>query len=350
MIRGAPLSPSQTISYAQRYEDMRLLCCFEGQATGFYIDIGAGHPVYDNMSFAFYLRGWRGVTVEPNPWLALLSEAVRSHDTRIASLVGATEGEATYYLVEDLHGLSTTFESHARAAEREHGKRAQALTMPVTTLQMLCERYSAGAIDFLKVDVEGAERAVIEGGDWRRFRPKMLVLEALAPVTLAPSWQGWASLLDGHGYRFAYFDGLNAYYAAEEHGGLIGHFLQGPDSFAGVTQFSVFKAAADDPSHPDHGLARLLAGADPVRLPLLPPGDIAELLIAGLEPAALDRPAWPRDIIDLHRRLFGTNPQSGFAANLAAPPNATIRDLYRRVIATEPFRAACGRISASSAW
>jgi FkbM family methyltransferase len=329
---------------------MHLLRCFEEQASGFYVDIGAGHPVYDNVSFTFYLRGWRGVTVEPNPWLAQLSGAVRPRDIRIQTLVGEAEGEATYYLVDDLHGLSTTFEGLARAAETKYGKRSQALHMPVTTLARLCELHVPGAIDFLKVDVEGAERAVIEGGDWRRFRPKMLVLEALAPITLAPSWQGWARLLDGHGYRFAYFDGLNAYYAAEEHGELIEYLLEAPDSFPGVTRFSAFKPATDDPSHPDHGLALLLAGTDVVRLPLLPPAEAVELLTTGLDPSGLDRRAWPRDVVDLHRRLFESNPTPDFAASLAAPPNATVRDLYRCAVLTEAFRIACGRISASSAW
>ena len=50
------------ISYAQRHEDTHLLRLFGEQTGGFYIDIGAGHPVYDNVSFAFYLRGWNGIT------------------------------------------------------------------------------------------------------------------------------------------------------------------------------------------------------------------------------------------------------------------------------------------------
>src|SRR5215475_150874 len=110
----------QNISYSQRFEDFHLLRCFPDRARGFYIDIGAGHPVYDNVSFAFYLRGWHGITVEPNPWLAQLSEAVRPRDTRIASLVGVERGEATYYLVEDYHGLSTTIENNARSAQSEY--------------------------------------------------------------------------------------------------------------------------------------------------------------------------------------------------------------------------------------
>jgi FkbM family methyltransferase len=302
------------------------------------------------VSFAFYLRGWRGVTVEPNPWLAQLSEAVRPRDTRIQSLVGAASGQATYYLVEDFHGLSTTVESHARAAQSEYGKRSEAKAMPVTTLQAICERHAPGEIDFLKIDVEGAERAVVEGGDWRRHRPKVVVLEALAPVTLAPSWPDWEPMLVGQGYRFAFFDGLNRYYAAGEHGELAPRLADAPVSFPGIVPFRSFKPALDDAAHPDHALARLLAGTDMVRLPLLPPEQVAERLTAGLEPAGLDRPATPQDLAGLERRLFGGAPRPGFAASLAASPNATLRDLYRSAVTTATFRTACGRISASYAW
>lgn len=338
----------QTLSYAQRYEDMHLLRCFETQQSGFYIDIGAGHPVYDNVSFAFYLRGWRGITVEPNPWLAQLSEAVRPRDARIQSLLGASAGEATYYLVEDFHGFSTTVESHARAAHSEYGKRSKAMTMPVTTLRALCEQHAPTEIDFLKVDVEGAERAVIEGGDWQRFRPKVAVLEALAPVTLAPAWDAWEPLLVGHGYRFAYFDGLNRYYVANEQAALAARLADAPASFDRTMAFRDFKPALEDATHPDHGLARLLDGLDMVRLPLLPPEALLERLSPGLSRAELDRPAVPADLTAVHQRLFGVLPRSEGAWNL--PPGASVRDVYRSLIASEPFRAACGRISASSAW
>ena len=44
-------------------------------------------------------------------------------------------------------------------------------------------------------------------------------------------------------------------------------------------------------THPDHGLARLLAGADMVRLPLMSFDAMALRLINGLDPASLDEPA-----------------------------------------------------------
>ena len=101
------------ISYAQRYEDMHLLRAFGGQPNGFYIDIGAGHPVYDNVSFAFYLRGWRGITVEPNPWLAQLSEAVRPRDhPHPVAHRGASRAKRRYYL---RRGLSWPIDHGAKA-------------------------------------------------------------------------------------------------------------------------------------------------------------------------------------------------------------------------------------------
>src|SRR5258708_22364049 len=147
---------SPPISYAQRFEDFYLMRCFGDRTDGFYIDIGSGHPVYDNVSFAFYLKGWRGITVEPNPWLSLLSRAVRPRDRHVEALVGSGCGEATFYQVREFHGLSTMIEPHPRAALTQFGKRADAITVPLTTLRALCSGQAPASFDFVKVDVAGA--------------------------------------------------------------------------------------------------------------------------------------------------------------------------------------------------
>jgi FkbM family methyltransferase len=199
------------LSYAQRFEDVYLSRCFSGLREGFYIDIGAGHPVHDSASFAFYVKGWRGITVEPNPRLSRLARAVRPRDRHLEALVGANNGKATFYLVDELHGLSTMFEAHAQAARLQFGKKSQPVCVPLLTLSELCQRHAPGAFEFLKIDVEGAEKDVLLGGDWENFRPKILVIEALAPYTLAPAWPEWEPFLELHGYRYASFDSLNRY-------------------------------------------------------------------------------------------------------------------------------------------
>ena len=339
----------QSISYAQFHEDLHLARCFGEQTDGFYIDIGAGHPVHCNVSFLFYLAGWRGLTVEPNAWLAQLSEAVRPRDRVVRALVGAEPGEATFYLMEDLHDLSTMDAGLAQTVEQTFGNRAQPQTLAVTTLRALCAEAAPDVIDFLKIDVEGAEQAVLRGNDWQRFRPKVVMAEALVPISLAQAWSQWEAILTDNAYRFAYFDGLNRYYVAEEHAALAERLQDAPAHFDGVTQFRALEQAAKNPAHPDHRLAGLVAGLDPVRLPLLPLDDVVEHLAARLESETLDRGATPGDVEAIHRSLFGQPPPTRWADSLGLTDTPSLRDLYRGAVMSEAFRAACGRISASYA-
>jgi FkbM family methyltransferase len=340
---------SPPVSYAQRFEDLYLMRCFGDRTDGFYIDIGSGHPVYDNMSFAFYLRGWHGVTVEPNPWLSRLTRAVRTRDRHIEALVGAATGEATFHLVNEFHGLSTMIASHARAAQTQFGKTSDAITVPVITLKELCDQQHAPrSFEFLKVDVEGAEPDVLLNGDWQRNRPKVVVVEALAPYTLAPAWEAWEPFMASHGYRYVLFDSLNRYYLADEAAELASCFASAPASFD-TFQFRDVKPALADPAHPDHRLAELVASAAMTRLPLVDRGVLFDLITGDIPLGALEKPAGADDIARAVERLFGPDTALA-AAELTLPPAPRLREVYAALIDSDQFRAACGRISASYAW
>ena len=337
-----PLPP---ISYVQRYEDLHLWRCFSGATSGFYIDVGAGHPVYDNVSFLFYLAGWRGISVEPNPSLAALERAVRPRDVLYEGLAGSSAGEATLYLQRQFHGLSTTIPEQAAIAAKELGQSAEPLRRPVATLAELCAVHAPQQIDFLKIDVEGAETEVLRGADFARFRPKVIVIEAYKPITMEPAFDEWEPLLAHQGYATAWDDELNRYYVADEARALVTRLGAGPLCYPTVPKVSAFKPAAEDASHPDHRLARLLAGADMAKLPLTPPEEFLTLLTAGLEAKSLAAPATERAIAAVSERLFG------LPAALPVPQRGqTIRDVYAGIIDSDRFRTACGRICASYAW
>ncbi len=320
-----------SLSYAQRFEDFHLWRALGDVTNGFYVDVGGGHPVFDNVSFAFYLSGWRGIVVEPNPSLAALTRAVRPRDELFEGLSGAQKGEATLY--------------HAAAAEKEVKRDAEAITLPMTTLTALCEQHAPKAFEFLKVDVEGAEADVLRGADFTRFRPKIVIVEAIEPLSLKPSFAEWEPILTRQGYAYVWDDELNRYYVAEEARDLAARLTEGPKWYAdGRAQIGNYKPAAEDPSHPDHRLAKLLAGLEMTRLPLLARETFFDILTAGAGP--LDRPAGPADIAAIHARLFGTPP----APQQSSPTGETIADAYRRIIDSDAFRASCGRIAASYAW
>ena len=87
-----------------------------------------------------------------------------------------------------------------------------------------------------------------------------------------------------------------------------------------------------------------------IRLPVLESEFLVGLITAGLPGESLDRKAGDSDIAGACERVFGHIPQSEWLGELRLPPQATIRDAYARLVETDRFRTACGRISASYAW
>ena len=95
---------------------------------------------------------------------------------------------------------------------RRNGRRVVEESITVTTLVELCaEHVGNRTIDFLKVDTEGTEFAVLKGGDWVRYRPRVIVVEATSPLSDVPTHQEWEPYLMEKGYLAAYFDGLNRF-------------------------------------------------------------------------------------------------------------------------------------------
>jgi FkbM family methyltransferase len=265
------------LSYAQNLEDYHLSLVFEGRERGFYVDIGGGHPVADNVSFWFYLRGWRGLVVEPQRALAELYRVIRPRDVAVATLIGDRVGEAEFHRVDRLHGFSSMVERHAEGAAA-FGAAFRTERLPITTLAALCEEHRVEGIDFLKVDVEGAEAEVLRGGDWRRFRPKVVLVEAVAPGSMAASHDHWEPLLLDNGYRFAFFDGLNRFYAADDAAELAQRFPAEKAPWDVVRHLYEFGRAPENAAHPDHALARALVEGFLAALPRLDRGLLLNLL------------------------------------------------------------------------
>lgn len=265
------------LSYTQNMEDYHLSLAFAGQQSGLYIDIGAGHPVADNVSFWFYERGWSGIVVEPQPKLIELYSRLRPRDVPVCSLIGEQSGETEFHVFDRFHGLSTTVEHHARKS----GAQYQTVRLPTLTLAELCAQYVNGPIDFLKVDVEGGEAGVLLDGDWRRFRPKVVLVEAVAPMTGEPSWGQWEPLLLDHGYRFVLFDTLNRFYVAEEEADIAARLPSERAAWDSVRHMYEIGRAPENPQHPDHALTRVLARGFWSALPHLDRALLAEMLERG---------------------------------------------------------------------
>lgn len=194
-------------SYAQRGEDTRLWEFFPGKTDGHYIDIGANDPIVDSVSKSFYDAGWRGINVEPLPQYAQLLRSEQPESVTFQAALGESEGILPLYFDMRRHGLSTLEQHNASRAGLSKQQ-----NVSILTLEGICESHVKWHIDWMKIDVEGWERQVIMGGDWKKYRPTVVVVEATVPNSNTPSHEEWEPLLFKEGYDLMDFDGLNRWY------------------------------------------------------------------------------------------------------------------------------------------
>lgn len=209
--------PEPMISYAQNAEDVILNRVFSEQRAGFYIDVGAWDPDIDSVTKHFYLKGWRGINIEPTDLYHARLMEKRPADINLKNAVGPKGGKAQFVQHGD-SGLSGLVETTERLASFNalSDFTVKQIEVDVIPLSEITSRYAAPNVDFLKIDVEGGERGVIESAEWRAFRPRVVVIESIKPITNEPSWFNWEGLLFDAGYCFALFDGLNRYYYRAE--------------------------------------------------------------------------------------------------------------------------------------
>ena len=232
------------VSYSQNAEDVLLWRALGHVADGFYIDVGASDPVEHSVTKAFYERGWRGISIEPLPAFHEQFQRERARDINLAIAAGAENGELTLYDVPDVRGWASPDQAVAEM-HRAEGHSIAELKVPVRTLASVCEEHVRGEIHFLKIDVEGFEGDVLRGMDFKRWRPWVLVIEATLPNSRETNHASWEHLVDTQGYRFAWFDGLNRWYVAEEHPELMQHFGIQPNVFDAFISYHLDRAWAN---------------------------------------------------------------------------------------------------------
>lgn len=202
-------------TFAQYNEDLILAALFSDDKKGFYVDVGANHPIEHSVTKHFYDLGWSGINVEPNPTLAALVQKRRPRDTTLQVGVSNEKGELQlriYHSRDGLSGLSTfsgDMKNEYLEKPRDATEKYTDVSVPIVTLASILTKQKVSAISFLKIDVEGFEYNVLEGMDWG-VRPEVVCIEA-NHIT-----KDWRPLFTKQGYQLFIQDGLNNYYVANE--------------------------------------------------------------------------------------------------------------------------------------
>ena len=89
---------SMSISYSQLGEDLSIVRILKqkGIRKGYYIDIGAFHPVRYSNTYRLYLTGYSGIVVDPNTTFTDLWAKYRPRDKFVKCAISAT-GDSLFY-------------------------------------------------------------------------------------------------------------------------------------------------------------------------------------------------------------------------------------------------------------
>jgi FkbM family methyltransferase len=179
---------------------------FKSDPPGFFVDIGANDPVLHSQSLVLEQRGWTGILVEPLPEKARELRARRKAQVyEVACSSPDNDGKLLTFHVAGIYSTLLT-QSVAVGAVRT----GQIMVQGATLDKILHEANAPTPIDYVSIDVEGHEIAVLEGFDLKHWRPRLLVVEDLAMNVVLHRY------LKGRGYSWFCRAGLNAWFAPSD--------------------------------------------------------------------------------------------------------------------------------------
>lgn len=170
------------ISYSQCGEDLIICPIFDalGIEKPSYVDIGAHDPVYLSNTYLLYLKGSRGVCVEPNPALYDNIQKKRKRDICLNMGVGITSvKEAEFYCMTS-STLSTFSKGDAERMANYGKEKIEKITViPLISFDEIIRNYLISCPNLVSLDVEGLDLAILKSIDFTKYRPQVFCVETL---------------------------------------------------------------------------------------------------------------------------------------------------------------------------
>jgi len=165
-------------SYAMDGEDTAINLFNKKLEKGFYVDIGAHHPIQRNNTHLLFKKGWEGINIDVNKFSIDLFNFLRPEDLNLQIAVSDKEGEISFFYQKKFSQLNTTDKEIAK--ENFQGN-YQEKKVKCQTIQNILDnsKFKNKKIDLLNIDVEGAEMKVLNTLNFEIYDPSLICIEIL---------------------------------------------------------------------------------------------------------------------------------------------------------------------------
>ena len=157
-------------SYSQFGQDLWIVHgVFPGKRNGFYVDVGSGDGEYESNTKLLDDLGWKGVCIDPFP-----QNMSRRTCQMFTQPVLDESGKHVQFRSAGLYGgIETNLNRHKTTASQ-----APLVDLVTATLdEILAKAHAPRDIDFMSIDVEGAEYDVLRGLSFDRFSVGSFTIE-----------------------------------------------------------------------------------------------------------------------------------------------------------------------------
>ena len=163
-------------SYAMNNEDTAVLNYFKDRKNGFYVDVGCYHPIHRNNTHLLHKQNWSGINIDTSQFSIDLFNYMRPKDLNYNCAISDKNENIKLFYQKELSQLSTTEKGQAESVFQGNikEKEMQAFTLDEVLNR---DRYKKSKVDFLDIDVEGADLKVLKGLSFDKFKPELICIE-----------------------------------------------------------------------------------------------------------------------------------------------------------------------------
>ena len=163
-------------SYSMDNEDIAVLNYFKNKRNGFYVDVGCYHPIHRNNTYLLHKQNWNGINIDTSEFSIDLFNFIRPKDLNYNCAISNKNEIIKLFYQKKLSQLSTTEINQAKTVFQGDIKEKEIQAYTLDNI-LNKSKYKGIVIDFLDIDVEGADLKVLKGLSFDKYKPELVCIE-----------------------------------------------------------------------------------------------------------------------------------------------------------------------------
>ena len=163
-------------SYSMDNEDIAVLNYFKNKRNGFYVDVGCYHPIHRNNTYLLHKQNWNGINIDTSEFSIDLFNFIRPKDLNYNCAISNKDEIIKLFYQKKLSQLSTTEINQAKTVFQGDIKEKEIQAYTLDNI-LNKSKYKGIVIDFLDIDVEGADLKVLKGLSFDKYKPELVCIE-----------------------------------------------------------------------------------------------------------------------------------------------------------------------------